>query len=71
MTDAELARWLGIDHSPDWPRAVSSIPPERRATLERMVRVSGELNLWQAGLGPKPPGVMVDFDRTRAHRKLP
>lgn len=59
MTDQELATYLGLDGDPRAPRIIAALDPARRATYERMHEVEGELNLWQAGLGPKPTGVIV------------
>ena len=59
MTDAELARYLGIDNDPRWPRAIAKLSAKRRATYERMHQVEVELKLWQDGLGPKPANVIV------------
>ncbi len=58
MTDTELASFLCL--SPDEAaKILPKLSPERRAAYERMAEVTLELNLWQAGLGPKPSGVIV------------
>ena len=59
MTDLELAKFLGIDDDERWPRAIAKLSQERRAALECMAQVTHELNLWQAGLGPKPRNVLI------------
>jgi len=59
MTDAELAVFLGIDDDPRWPRAIEKLDPLKRATYERMAQVETELKLYDAGLGPKPNGVII------------
>lgn len=68
MIDAELAKYLGVDDHPNWPRFVAKLDPVRRATYERMAQVEHELNLWTAGLGPKPEGVIVCHEHKRARR---
>lgn len=65
MTDLELAKFLGIDDDERWPRAIAKLDPIKRATYERMSEVTIELNLWQAGLGPKPTGVIVCHEHKR------
>lgn len=67
MDDLELAQGLGIADDPRWPRAIAKLDPKKRATYERMLSVAFELNLWQAGLGPKPENVIVCHD----HRRKP
>jgi hypothetical protein len=61
VSDAELAAFLGIDDcDPEKVgRYIEAMPPEKRATYERMSEVCIELQLWQDGLGPKPDGVIV------------
>lgn len=65
MTDLELAKFLGIDDDDRWPRAIAKLDPVKRATYERMSEVTIELNLWQAGLGPKPKDVIVCHEHKR------
>ena len=59
MSDDEL----GAEVCPDDPAAgaeyVRRITPAKREGLVRLVQVGRELELWQAGLGPKPEGVIV------------
>ena len=64
MTDHELAQFLGIADDERWPRAIAKLDPKKRASYERMAKVTMELQLWEAGLGPKPKGVIV----CRPHR---
>jgi hypothetical protein len=61
MTDAELATFLGLSEAE--AHLVSKIKPDKRAVYERMAEVEIELGLWQAGLGPKPSGVIVTKGR--------
>jgi hypothetical protein len=65
VTDLELAKFLGIADDERWPRAIAKLDPKKRAMYERMAQVEIELNLWQAGLGPKPEGVIVCHDHKR------
>ena len=65
MTDLELAKFLGIADDERWPRAIAKLDPKKRAMYERMAQVEIESNLWQAGLGPKPEGVIVCHDHKR------
>jgi hypothetical protein len=65
VTDAELAKYLGIDDDPRWPRAIAKLDPQKRATYERMAKVEMELKLHDAGLGPMPKSVIV----CRPHRR--
>ena len=59
VTDLELAKFLGIADDERWPRAIVKMDTKTRAAYERLAQVVMELNLWQAGLGPKPKGVIV------------
>jgi hypothetical protein len=68
MTDEELAKFLGIHNDERWPRAIAKLAPEKRATYERMAGVAVEAELWTAGLGPKPAGVLIDTERRRGWR---
>jgi hypothetical protein len=69
MTDAELVEFMGATDMPAEKIAqhIAGMKPEFRATLERMKQVEIEANLWAAGLGPKPAGVIVC--REHRHRK--
>ncbi len=64
MTDRQLAVFLGIIDSPNWPQAIAAITPTQRASYERMAKLETEIDLWQQGLGPKPQGVLIDSART-------
>lgn len=64
MNDSELAKYLNL--TPE--EAVIVLPKltlKRRALYDRMADVAVEAELWAAGLGPKPTGVLLDFDRRR------
>lgn len=58
MTDAELTKYLGFKPEDDQmkvARFIAELSPERRALYDRMY----EVDLWTAGVGPKPEGVIV------------
>jgi hypothetical protein len=61
MTDDELMEFIGIKRCSPEARAkiMARITPAKRAHYESMADTVVELNLWAAGLGPKPQGVIV------------
>ncbi len=60
MTDAELGEYIAPDETPeDRAKLVASLKPGQREVFERMHQVEGELMLWEAGLGPRPTGVII------------
>jgi hypothetical protein len=62
MTDAELTKYLGFKSEDDQVKVakfIAELSPERRALYDRMHEVEIEANLWTAGVGPKPEGVIV------------
>lgn len=61
MTDEEMADFLGFGNDPMRIDAVKALPSEQRALFERMATLDTEVELWRAGLGPKPQGVLMDF----------
>lgn len=63
MSDAALEVFLGIAGTKQCAAIMAGITPEQRATYEEMLRVDRELALWEAGLGPKPAGVIVCRER--------
>lgn len=69
MTDEQMADFLGFPK--DEPKrllAVQKLSPEKRALFERMATVEAEANLWMAGLGPKPEGVLIDLAPVKRKR---
>lgn len=65
MTDEQLADFLGFPKDePKRIAAVQKLTAKERAKYERLAGVVGEIQLWDAGLGPLPPGIFVDTDRT-------
>jgi hypothetical protein len=63
MTDEDLAKYLCIYDDARWPRVIAKLDAKTRACYERMAEVEVELNLWTAGLGPKPKDVIILKDR--------
>lgn len=68
MTDDEMAAFLGIEGHPKAPAVIAGLPPVQRALYERMAQVCIEVELYAAGLGPRPVGVLLDFDKPRRKR---
>ena len=69
MTDEEMADFLGFGDDPRGVEAVQKLSPEKRALFERMAGLEMEVNLWTEGLGPKPPGVLIDLATDKHMRK--
>jgi hypothetical protein len=63
MSDDELIRYLGCENEPNARAFVQGLTAERRAVFDRMATIEIEIDLWQAGLGPKPQGVLIDMPR--------
>lgn len=68
MTDEQLARYLNLTDA-EAAIVIPRLSPQKRATIERMSKVEIEISLWQAGLGPKPQGVLIDLDRPKGRRR--
>ncbi len=64
MTDEQLAAFLNLNPA-EAAIVLPKLSPERRATYDRMQQVAIEAELFAQGLGPRPQGVLIDFDRTR------
>lgn len=54
-----IAEYIGVKGTKDCAKIMAAITPEQREVYESMARVEFEIGLWQAGLGPKPVGVIV------------
>lgn len=69
MTDPELSLALNL-HDEPWGglRIIANMHPEQRASYERLVHLGDEMNLWSAGVGPKPLGVIVCREHKRRFR---
>ena len=65
MTDHELAKFLGLADDPRWPQAIAKLEPKKRTAYEHMADVCMRINLFEAGLGPKPEGVILCYDHKR------
>ncbi len=63
MTDEQLIEFMGLKGHRMAKAVVAQLTPEKRALYEDMAKVEAEVELWIAGLGPKPAGIMIDFDR--------
>ena len=59
MSDEEMAAYVCPDDPALGLKAVSAMTPQRRATIERMAGIEGEIALWEAGIGKKPSGVIL------------
>ena len=68
MTDAELADYLHLTPA-EAAIVLPKLTAERRALYDRMKQVEIEAELWAAGLGPKPHGVLIDTERSTRRRK--
>lgn len=67
MTDEQLAAYLNLT-TDEAAILIPKLTPQRRAVYDRMATVEVEVNLWQAGLGPKPAGVLIDMDKPARRR---
>lgn len=54
MTDQELTDELGVTLE-----VVRLLKPADRARYEHLVGVAREVQLWEAGVGPRPTGVIM------------
>ena len=63
MENVALAAELCPDDPAGGLRIVEAMTPAKRAAVERLIAVSDELVLWEAGVGPKPEGVIVCGER--------
>lgn len=68
MNDAELGKALGFTEA-EAAIAIPKLTPEKRAAYERLIKLGDDLNLWMAGIGPKPQGVLIDTERSTRHRR--
>lgn len=69
MTDEQMAEFLGFGDDPRRIEAVQKLAPEKRALFERMASLDTEVELWLAGLAPKPAGVLMDFPKGKRPRE--
>lgn len=61
MTDEDLAGLLNLSDT----EAATILKSTQRAAYERLGQIALELDLWTAGLGPKPDGVVVCHKRRK------
>lgn len=59
MTDEELARSMGIAGTKRCAEIIAARTPAERAEEEEAARVVAAVLLYDAGLGPLPPGVIA------------
>lgn len=58
MTDEELRKFINV--TPDeFEKIKPNITPAQRATYEAMNKLCNDIELWQAGLGPKPTNAII------------
>jgi len=68
MTDIELAEYLHLSPA-DAAIVISKLSLQQRAAYETLRQVEIDIFRWQQGIGPKPTGVLLDFDRPRKPRR--
>ncbi len=59
MTDEELAIFLGIRNVEGWERLIGKLTPDKRKLYEKLRDIENEIALFEAGVGPKPKGVIL------------
>lgn len=59
MTRDQLKEFLGVTGKVGADKIIDGLSAKELATYERMAEVETELHLWQQGVGPKPPGVII------------
>ena len=65
MSDAELAKYLGIDGTPGWEHVIAILSKRQRAGFDNLRRAEEDIKLWQEGVGPKPVGVILCHDHSK------
>ena len=68
LSDAELGAELCPDNPAQGAIVAARLTPEKRAGYERLIAVGRDLQLWEAGLGPMPAGVIVTQARGKWRR---
>lgn len=64
MTDEEMAPHLGIP-----VEAVKRMSERDRAGYENLIKAGMEIELWQAGLGPRPANMIICGPKEIRHGK--
>lgn len=59
MTDAELGREIWPENPELGAQLVANMASEKREALERLIALAEGINLWQAGVEPKPTGAII------------
>jgi hypothetical protein len=67
MTDTELAEYLHLTPA-EAAIVIPKLPPEQRATYERMKQFEVDWNLHLQG-GPRPTGALIDTERSTRRRR--
>lgn len=65
MDDDQLAEFLGIAKAKRRAEILAALTPAERAEHEEMKAQVDAIMLWDKGLGPLPPGVIVCNRRRR------
>lgn len=65
MTDEQMAEYLGLKGHPKMLAVVRNLSPQRRRLYERMAEVEVEIELYEAGLAPKPQGVILTYRKAK------
>lgn len=69
MTDTELLEYLGLPDGPDERAYIANLSVGHRSTYERMRETEDDITLWQAGVGPKPTGVILCHEHTKNRKE--
>jgi hypothetical protein len=69
MTDSELADYLHLTPE-EAAIVIPKLTPARRELYARMRQIEVEAELWAAGFGPKPQGVLIDTQRSTRRRRV-
>lgn len=69
MTDDELCDYCAITDPVMRMKFLATLTPAKRKTFDRMKEVEIEAALYAEGLGPKPQGVLLDFERDTKRRR--
>ena len=58
LTDEELRAFINVTPE-EFAKIKPRIGPKERATYEAMHKLCGDIELWEAGLGPKPTNAII------------
>jgi hypothetical protein len=65
MTDAQIGAALAPGDTPDVQGRLVAALGEKRAIYARLIEVGDEIDLWLAGVAPRPAGVIISHSRGR------